>query len=91
VQSSGEVADRTYRLVVAGELGDSLAIAFDGMTLTRADGTTALTGRMRDQSELQGLLRRISDFGLTLLEVNAIDDRSPDAGGEMNADSRTEM
>ena len=76
VQSSGDVADRTYRLVVEGELGDTLALAFAGMTLTHAAGNTALTGRVRDQSELQGLLRRISDFGLILLEANAIDDRA---------------
>ena len=28
----------------------------------------------RDQAELQGLLQRMSDLGLTLLGVNAIDD-----------------
>ena len=43
--------------------------AFEGMTLTRADGTTTLIGNVRDQSELQGLLQRVSDLGLTLLEV----------------------
>ena len=43
------------------------------MTLTRAEGNTALTGTVRDQAELQGLLRRVSDFGLTLLEAKAID------------------
>ena len=43
------------------------------MTLTRAAGNTALTGNVRDQAELQGFLRRVSDFGLTLLEAKAID------------------
>jgi hypothetical protein len=69
------VADRTYRLIVEGELSDDLALAFPGMALTRADGSTALTGTVRDQAELQGLLQRTSDFGLTLLEAKAIDDR----------------
>ena len=41
------------------------------MTLTRADGTTTLSGHVRDQAELQGLLQRVSDLGLTLLEVKA--------------------
>jgi hypothetical protein len=65
---------RTYRLVVEGELGDHLASALDGMTLTHASGRTTLTGDVRDQAELQGVLRRISDLGLTLLEVTALDE-----------------
>jgi hypothetical protein len=68
------VADRTYRLIVEGELSDEFALAFPGMALTRADGSTALTGTVRDQAELQGLLQRTSDFGLTLLEARTIDD-----------------
>ena len=48
--------------------------AFEGMTLARAEGMTTLTGPVRDQSELQGLLQRVSDLGLTLLEVVALAD-----------------
>jgi hypothetical protein len=68
-----DVAVRTYRLTVAGELNDSLASALDGMTLQRVDGTTTLTADARDQAELQGFLRRVADLGLTLLEVTTID------------------
>ena len=50
--------------------------AFEGMTLARAEGTTTLTGPVRDQAELQGLLQRVSDLGLTLLQVTAIDDHA---------------
>ena len=62
---------RTYRLIVAGELSDQVEAVFEGMTLTRAGGTTTLSGYIRDQAELQGLLQRVSDLGLTLLEVKA--------------------
>lgn len=65
------MAARTYRLVVDGELGNQLESAFVGMTLTRNEGTTTLTGDLRDQAELQGVLRRVSDLGLTLLEVSS--------------------
>jgi hypothetical protein len=65
------VPGRTYRLIVAGELSDQIAAVFEEMTLTRADGTTTLSGHVRDQAELQGLLQRVSDLGLTLLEVKA--------------------
>lgn len=65
---------RQYRLVVEGELSDRVEPAFEGMTLTRQEGNTVLAGLIRDQAELQGLLRRLSDFGLTLLSANAIDE-----------------
>lgn len=62
---------RTYQLIVAGELSDQFVLTFEGMTLTRAEGTTTLSGYIRDQAELQGLLQRVSDLGLTLLEAKA--------------------
>ncbi len=67
------MANRTYRLVVKGELSDRMQLAFEGMTLTRDDGTTTLTGTIRDQAELQSVLQRITDLGLTLLDLTAID------------------
>jgi hypothetical protein len=84
------VPDRNYRLTVQGELSDYLEPAFHGMTLTRAQGNTELTGHVRDQAELQGLLQRVSDFGLTLLEVRATDDRPErrPGGGPANADKQ---
>jgi hypothetical protein len=68
------MGEREYRLVVEGELSDQAGRAFEGMTLTREDGTTVLVGRIRDQAELQGLLQRVSDLGLTLLSATAIDE-----------------
>ena len=47
-----------------------MAATFQGMTLTHVDGNTVLTGPIRDQAELQGLLQRVSDLGLTLLAVS---------------------
>jgi hypothetical protein len=64
------VGSRRYRLIVEGELNDR--IAFEGMTLTHEDGNTVLTGPIRDQSELQGVLQRMSALGLTLLGVTAL-------------------
>ena len=66
--------DRKYRLTVEGELSDRAGHAFEGMTLTRKEGTTVLVGRVRDQAQLQGLLQRVSDLGLTLLGATAIDE-----------------
>ena len=81
------MAGRNYRLIVEGELSDTLEPAFHGMTLTRAEGNTALTGNVRDQAELQGLFRRVADFGLTLLEAKAIDNRPEQPAGHEPANA----
>jgi hypothetical protein len=64
---------REYSLVVEGELTDDLGNTFAGMTLTRNEGKTLLVGQVRDQAELQGLLQRISNLGLTLLSATTTD------------------
>jgi hypothetical protein len=69
-----EMPSRSYRLTVQGELSDNLQPAFPGMQLTRTSGNTTLTGDIRDQAELQGLLQRVSGLGLTLLEAKAVND-----------------
>ena len=68
------MAAREYQVIVGGELSDDAATVFKGMTLERSDGNTILLGRVRDQAELQGLLTRISDLGLTLLSAKSLDD-----------------
>jgi hypothetical protein len=69
-----EHAMREYKLIVQGELSDELGTSFGGLTLRREAGNTTLVGRVRDQAELQALLRRISDLGLTLLSVATPDE-----------------
>ena len=70
------MASREYRLVVEGELSDRVQAAFAGMSLTREHGNTVLRGTVRDQSELQGLLHRVADLGLTLLSATAVEEPS---------------
>jgi hypothetical protein len=68
------MASHSYRIVIEGELDDRFAGAFEGMTVECAAGNTILTGAVRDQAELQGLLQRISRLGLTLISANPIED-----------------
>ena len=65
--------EREYRLVVEGELSERAAQAFSGMSLARNNGRTTLSGPVRDQAELQALLQRVSDLGLTLLSATSVD------------------
>ena len=50
------MAPTCYRIVVAGELSDRFAAAFDGMTMQCTGGHTAITGMVVDLSNLHGLL-----------------------------------
>ncbi len=70
------MVERIYRLTVEGELGDDAALAFDGMAVDREKGMTVLEGRMHDQAQLQGILQRVSDLGLTLISATAVDDEA---------------
>ncbi|TFC31687.1 hypothetical protein E3O53_01475 [Cryobacterium sp. TMT2-18-3] len=61
-----------------GQLVESWSDWFEGFTLTgTGDGTTVLTGSVIDQAALHGLLRRVSDLGVTLISVNALGSRQP--------------
>ena len=67
-----------YQITVKGRLDSSWTEWFDGMTMTITkdeSGTTltTLTGPVVDQSALYGLLARLCDLGLTLLEVYRLD------------------
>ena len=59
-----------YQLGVREYLGDDLATWFSPFVLSHEqEGMTTLTGPVRDQAELHGLLGRIRDLNLTLLLV----------------------
>ena len=59
-----------YRITVTEHLDDSWSDWFDSLTISHAeDGVTTLTGPVRDQTALYGLIATIRDLGLTLLDV----------------------
>jgi hypothetical protein len=59
-----------YELLVRGEIGDRFGLVFDGMRLERARGRTLITGAVRDQAQLHGLIERVQELGLELVSVN---------------------
>jgi hypothetical protein len=65
-----------YCIVVKGELGPRYAAAFESMRLHAHDGTTEITGKIRDEAELRGLLDEVSDLGLSLISVAPVGDRA---------------
>jgi hypothetical protein len=63
-----------YRLRVQSQLAPDWTVWFDGLAvIAHADGTTTLQGPVIDQAALYGLISRLRDLGLTLLEVCRID------------------
>ena len=62
-----------YRITVRGRLGERFAPAFDGMTLERKPGETALVGMIADQGQLYGVLDRLRDFGLELVRLEEVE------------------
>ena len=69
----------TYRIEVEGQLEKSWEDGFFGMKIVarkRADQSiiTSLTGRVRDQSELTGMLDLLSELHLPILSVVNLDE-----------------
>jgi hypothetical protein len=65
---------KVYRIVARSELSDRYASAFEGMRMESKDGRTILTGELKDQPHLFGVLDRLNGLGLELLSVQAMPD-----------------
>ena len=59
-----------YRIRIRGHLGHHARAWFQGLSVSlRDDGDTVLTGPVADQAALHGLLRKIRDLGMPLVEL----------------------
>ena len=73
------MAASRYRIVLRGRLSERFESAFDGMSLEHGPNQTVLTGDIRDQAQLYGLLGQLQEFGIELLVVEPAD-RSDGSG-----------
>lgn len=65
-----------YQITVNERLDVSWSSWFDGLTITHnANGNTLITGVVRDQTALYGLIDKARDLGLTLISVCRISQR----------------
>jgi hypothetical protein len=64
------VADGAYVITVRGVAGPWVRGVFDDTEVSVAGDTTVLRCPGADQAALHGLLRRIQDLGLELLDVH---------------------
>jgi hypothetical protein len=66
-----------YQFIVRGHLDECWSAWFDGFTITnRSDGNATLSGLIIDQSALYGMLARIRDLGLPLVEVRPMPEQN---------------
>ncbi len=76
--SSQRNGSRRYRIKVKGALDSAWSAWFDDFLILQDDDETLLTGTVRDQAALHGLLTRIRDLGLTILLVEQLSDQAPE-------------
>jgi hypothetical protein len=63
-----------YKIRVEGHIGDSWSSWFEGMTIHHEEsGETVLSGPLVDEAALHGVLMKIRDLGLPLVEVRRIE------------------
>ena len=63
-----------YEIRVRGVLDGGWSAWFDGLRVTSDErGHTSITGPVTDQAALHGLLAKVRDLGLELLEVRRTD------------------
>ena len=75
----GEAA--IYQIKVKGILDESWSEWFDGLVISPGSKEcTLLTGPIRDQAALHGLLNKIRDLGLPLLSVKRVHKTISDEG-----------
>ena len=60
-----------YRIQVKGHLPDGWIEMMERMEIIcEADGNTTISGPIRDQAELYGLITKLQNLGLTLISIN---------------------
>ena len=67
-----------YELTVKGQPGEVLRAAFEDVVVSSAPGVTILSAEL-DQAGLHGLLGRIEDLGLELLDMRLVTDGAANA------------
>lgn len=65
-----------YEIRISGRVGAALRAAFSELAVTTKPVETVLYGQLRDQAALHGLLDRILELGLEVVEVRQLRPRT---------------
>ena len=66
------VRSHTYEITFLGQAGSTLSAVFDDCEVTVGRGTTTLRAQLPDPGALSGLMERISDLGLRVIDVTLV-------------------
>ncbi len=66
----GKVTDGAYVITVRGVAGPAVRAVFDDVAVSTVGDTTVLRSAEADQAALHGLLHRIEDLGLEVVDVH---------------------
>jgi hypothetical protein len=61
-----------YEIRIKGRVGDSLVVAFEGLSVTTEPVETILHGSVPDQEALHELLAKIQSLGLEVVELRRL-------------------
>jgi hypothetical protein len=81
------VARERYRITVRGEFGDLLATAFADVSIHAGGGETVLIADVVDSQELYGLLDRLRDHGVHIVNVNQVPSSAGPEGSATSDDT----
>jgi hypothetical protein len=71
-----------FEIKIGGHLSEQRSNSFEGFQVTQlASGETRISGEIKDQSQLFGILIRIRDMGIPLLSVNILKPNSSQTKG----------
>lgn len=62
----------TYEITFIGRAGNTLRAAFDDCVVTEGPGTTTLCAQLPGHAALWGLVQRMMDLGLELVELHLV-------------------
>lgn len=66
-----------YQIRIEGHVSFDWTVFFENVTIQHTEGgLTVLTGALPDQTALHGVLMRIRDLGISLVEVKRIENSS---------------
>lgn len=70
---------KSYQIRLKGLIDPKWTGWFEGFTITSCgQGETLLVGAVVDQSALHGLLLKISNLGIPIISINAVEADSPE-------------
>lgn len=65
---------KTYEIHVRGPVPGEVVDELDGLRITVEEPQTVLRGPVRDQSALHGILHRLANLGIEIVEVRLLAD-----------------